>query len=521
MSCVRIVIFFISLLSVIPSYTQHQNILIATENFPEEPSIFIDPSNTNRIVAGSNINNYFYSDDGGYSWEQRLLFSETLGVWGDPCVIVDTAGSVYFFHLSWPPQGGSFIDRIVCQKSTDNGITWNDGTGIGWVPGKAQDKEWAVVDRQNNHIYVTWTQFDKYGSEDPSDSSIIRFSRSVDGGGTWSEPVRLSQVAGDCIDDDNTVEGAVPAVGPNGEIYVAWSGPAGIVFDRSMDQGETWLEEDIFIDEHPGGWAYDIPGIMRCNGMPVTACDISGGAWHGTIYVNWSDQRNGEDDTDVWLSRSTDGGNTWSLPIRINNDPPGKHQFFTWMTVDQATGFLYFVFYDRRNYTNDLTDVYLAVSRDGGESFRNFRISESPFMPWSSIFFGDYTNISAHNNVIRPIWTRLDESQLSVWTAIIDSEALAAGEPEYRPFFLEQNYPNPYEGTTYISFTIFQRTPITLHVIDNYGRIVSTLIDYEMVLPGRYIEHFDPMAAGIRPGTYYFSLISNQLLMNRKMIYIR
>lgn len=520
MSLTRIVILYVLLLAVIPSFSQHQNILITSENFPEEPSIIIDPSNTNRIIAGSNINNYFYSDDGGYTWVQRLLFSETLGVWGDPCVIVDTAGSVYFFHLSWPPEG-SLIDRIVCQKSTNNGVTWNDGAGIGWVPGKAQDKEWAVVDRHNNHVYVTWTQFDRYGSDDPNDSSIIRFSKSVDAGITWNEPVRLSRVAGDCRDGDNTVEGAVPTVGPNGEIYVSWSGPEGIVFDRSLDGGETWLAEDILVSDHPGGWNYIIPGIFRANGMPVTTCDISGGPWHGTIYINWSDQRNGVDDTDVWLTRSHDGGYTWSAPVRVNDDPPGKHQFFTWMDIDQTNGVLYLIFYDRRNYDNSLTDVYLAVSNDGGETFRNHRISETPFLPWSTVFFGDYTNISAHDNVIRPIWTRLDEDQLSIWTAIIDTGALAVDDPEYKPFSLDQNYPNPYDATTCISFTLFQQTPISLHVFDLFGRIVSTLIDKAVVMPGKYVERFDPAAAGIPPGTYYFSLISNEIVMNRKMIYIR
>ena len=75
----------------------------------------------------------------------------------------------------------------------------------------------------------------------------------------------------------------------------------------------------------------------------------------------------------------------------------GKQQFFTWMTVDQATGFIYIVFYDRREHPNEMTDVYLAVSRDGGETFENMKISESPFDPMSSVFFGDYTNISACN----------------------------------------------------------------------------------------------------------------------------
>lgn len=169
---------------------------------------------------------------------------------------------------------------------------------------------------------------DEYFSPNPNDSSYIMFTRSTNGGQSFSNPFRICEVAGDAIDSSNTVEGAVPCVGPNGEIYVSWSGPLGIVFDKSTDGGLTWLDNDIFVTTQPGGWTFSIPGMMRCNGFPVTTCDISGGPNNGTIYINWSDQRNGSDDTDIWFIKSTDGGNTWSSVKRVNDDPPGKHQFF-------------------------------------------------------------------------------------------------------------------------------------------------------------------------------------------------
>lgn len=56
------------------------------------------------------------------------------------------------------------------------------------------------------------------------------------------------------------------------------------------------------------------------------------------------------------------------------------------MTIDQTTGILYFVFYDRRNTSNNLTDVYMARSTDGGETFANFKVSESSFNPNSNVF---------------------------------------------------------------------------------------------------------------------------------------
>lgn len=150
------------------------------------------------------------------------------------------------------------------------------------------------------------------------------------------------------------------------------------------------------------------------------ACDMSSSAYRGTLYISWCDQRNGYDNSDIFISSSTDEGITWSQPLKVNDDSGTSHQFYNWLTVDNYNGYIYIVFYDRRNYVNDLTDVYLAVSKDGGRTFENERISESPFMPLSSTFMGDYTNIIANNGMVRPIWTRLDSNSLSVWTAIID-----------------------------------------------------------------------------------------------------
>jgi hypothetical protein len=499
---------------------QHTNVMITNTDWPDEPSIYLDPDNTDHLVAGTNIDKYFYSNDGGWSWHSGTLTS-LYGVFGDPCVTVDTAGNYYFFHLSNPPEG-NWIDRIVCQKSTDYGVTWDQGSHMGLNGSKAQDKSWAVVDRNNNHIYVTWTQFDHYGSSDPNDSSIIRFSKSIDGGASWSPAVRVSEKAGDCLDGDNTTEGAVPAVGPEGEIYVAWARGETIYFDKSYDGGVTWLNHDIEVSDMPGGWNMDITGISRCNGMPVTACDLSQGPRRGTIYINWADTRNGDDDVDIWLSKSTNEGQTWSPPVRVNDDPPGKQQFFTWMTIDQTNGYLYFVFYDRRNHQDDATDVYMALSADGGESFINFKISESSFLPWSSIFFGDYTNITAHNNVIRPVWTRLDEGQLSIWTAIVNPAYIDTEKyDDYMPFSLDQNFPNPFTQTTFFPFKLQKPSVISLKIFDLFGHEIITLIDRSLRGSGKYVEHFDPLKYNISPGVYYFVLSSKDNILRRKMVYIK
>ncbi len=113
---------------------QHKNILIddTQDGYgPCEPSIVINPKNPKNIIAGSILNRVHHSKDGGKTWTNFPLKSKTHGVFGDPCLIADKDGRVYYFHLSDPSGKGwanpSILDRIVCQTSTDGGKTWNEG----------------------------------------------------------------------------------------------------------------------------------------------------------------------------------------------------------------------------------------------------------------------------------------------------------------------------------------------------------------------------------------------------------
>lgn len=402
------------------------NIVIDSGNgsfAPCEPSISISPVNVDFIVAGSVLNHVYTSLDAGKTWQKNDLKS-SFGVYGDPVVRCDGLGNFFYAHLSNPSNKAygseDFLDRIVVQKLDRQTMSWSDGSFPKADIKKDHDKHWVTVSPIDNTLLMTWTQFDKYGSKDTKDKSKILFSKSMDNGTSWSESLVINEVDGDCLDDDFTNEGAFSAVATDGSYMVVWARNNKIIFDRSTDGGKTWMAKDREIADQIGGWSMDVPGIDRSNGFPVLKVDHSHGEHRGRVYMSWTDQRNGKEDTDVWLIYSDDNGNKWSNPIKVNTDTGKKHQFFHSMDIDQSSGILYLLFYDRRNHEGPVNDVYLGYSTNGAKSFENIKVSDQSFTSEEMVFFGDYTDLSSVNGRIRPIWTHQEGKVLKIITALID-----------------------------------------------------------------------------------------------------
>ncbi|CAI8357872.1 MAG: Uncharacterised protein [Cryomorphaceae bacterium] len=381
-----------------------------------EPSIAINPSDPKHVVAGSILNNFYESTDGGKNWSQQQIES-SFGVWGDPCLIIDTTGRVYYFHLSDPEgtnwRSDQILDRMVCQTKNGPGGSFSDGS-FTEINGKKHDKEWAAVQPRTGAIGLSWTQFDTYGTADTTCKSTILYSESTDQGISWSPPVVITEQRGDCIDDDNTAEGAVPAFGIGNARYVGWALNGKIMFSRSLD-AVHW-EETTVATQH-AGWTQSYAGFSRCNGMPVTVVDhCKQSPYYGRIYLCWGDQIEGLGG-EIFVSYSDNAGFNWSAPSSISPQGGTSDQFLPWLTVDPTSGYLYAVFYDRRNTTKDNeTNTYLSISRDGGTTWSEQRINSEAFYPSDAVFMGDYNHISAHGGEVRPIWTELANMKKSVWT---------------------------------------------------------------------------------------------------------
>lgn len=421
----------LALLWGLPALAQFPNVMLAGQTegspLPGEPSVIINHNEVGNIITAMGVDQVVYTTDGGKTWKTSTI-SSPLGKGGSVGMIVDAKGRVYNFHRAEGEKTGEGYDHILCQRSDDLGSTWNGGSLIGGGSGKKNDKLGIAVNARKQILYAAWTQYDQYPSTDASCKSHIVFSLASNAGNKWEKPMEVSQIPGTCLNDGTSPAGATPAVGMEGRIYLAWSNNGVVFFDRSYDEGQTWLRNDLPIAEQKGGWALDVPGFGVTHNAPVLAIDNSPGRYHGMLYLVFADKRSGADDTDIWFHRSSRFGDSWSPPVRVNQDEPGRHQFAPAMAIDQATGIVYVLYYDRRAYDDAQTDVYVAWSLDGGTSFNERKVSETPFTATEIPFF-DHTAIAAHNGIVVPVWTRTDEGKISIWTAMITDAELVKKQP--------------------------------------------------------------------------------------------
>ena len=406
-------------------FAQYSNTVLDGSGSDSSPSVAVNRKNPQNIIVATAGGGLYRSVDGGSNW-QKGEFSKADANYGANVLVAERKGDLYNFHLSGTGDG-SKMDKIVCQMSKDGGMTWAP-VGSAAATGADIRLPGVGMNTRSGEFLLLWTQFDQYGSDNEAHKSRIMLAQSKDGK-KWSGPVRVSQ-EGDCANDDLTPRGGNAVVSKDGYMVSAWAYDQKLYVDRSFDKGRTWLSNDIEAAKQPGGSVLEIPGLSTANGLPTLLIDQSSGRFAGSLYLIWADQKNGEEDTDIWCSRSLNYGDSWTPPVRVNNDEKGSHQFMPAGVLDPSTGKLYIVYYDRRRQEDEKTDIYLAYSTDQGSTFSSVKISENPFQPDPSLPIGEYISIDASGGVIVPAWTRIDEGASSVVVTVIRDSDLVTETTE-------------------------------------------------------------------------------------------
>lgn len=379
---------------------------------------------SNHIGGGGSMPVSISTDRGAHFTRTdipRTVAGVTYSSAAAPSLAYDGFGNAYFAYMVAQGTLGETYHPVVAVRKAGESH-WESPFLVSGTQGD-DDKPYLAADARKSgpfagRVYLAWDR----NAEDGSQAILLA---RADGAEEWGPAVR--------VDDSATSSGSViyamPAVGPNGEVYVVWNdyGQANggsLRFDRSFDGGDTFgkdvLVTDLRLNLQPDpatpGSVYSIPaqatrGIAAC---PSVGVDVSSGPRRGWIYVCYGDRASGKvhEDVDVFVRHSTDGGASWSAPVEVNDDTAAGSQFLPAMSVDPVDGSLNVCWYDCRNDpANVKADVYYARSTDGGVTFEpNVRVTsvasdESQGVADPLNQFGDYLGIAAIGGQVAAAWT--------------------------------------------------------------------------------------------------------------------
>jgi hypothetical protein len=381
------------------------NVRVGTDNLDpfrggDIPAVAADPADPRHIVMAND--NFVTGEcefrvtfDGGSSWDAGKLKAPD-GFLSPPCRTLSSGGyphmnqslsfgtgqNVYTVFDSpkgaqqvfgAPSFGQGQADSVLVARSSDGGRTFATAVVAIAAPDGAPFPFYirptlGVQPRpEGDRLFVAaWgVVVTSGGPADGAGDRRLVTAASSDGGATWSAPVDASAPG------EQVREPSAPVVASDGTIYVAWrnrdtgAAPSNVIVGKSTDGGRTWARN----------LAGAVTGLGQGagGGMPRLGMDRASGA----LYLVYQETEP-HGDLDIFFQRSTDGGATWSSPLRVNDDPPGNkiRQHVPHMAV-AANGRIDVVWLDRRHaYPTPVlpaprgeADVYYANSTDGGRTF--------------------------------------------------------------------------------------------------------------------------------------------------------
>ena len=365
-----------------------------TGDAANEPSITVDPTNGNKMTIGwrqfnsvaSNFRQagWSYTSNGGTTWTFPGVLENNV-FRSDPVLDSDNVGT--FFYLSLLQ---TFFDNM--WRSLDGGMSW---TNI--APAKGGDKQWFTIDNTSSighgFQYQHWSSSgNNFGGK--------QFTRSIDGGVTWLNPVNIP----------NSPSWGTPDVNTDGTLYIG-----GV----NLGTGQIWCERSTNAKDSAATPTFDLSTKVNLGGdiaisEPINpeglvgqiflAVDRSGTSTNNNVYMMASVLPTGSSNgSDVMFVRSTNGGVTFSAPVRVNDDPINHSKWHWFGTMSVApNGRIDSIWLDTRNAANNTdSQLFYSYSTDAGMTWApNVAVSSSfnPFLGYpNQSKLGDYLTIVSDN----------------------------------------------------------------------------------------------------------------------------
>jgi hypothetical protein len=311
--------------------------------------------------------------------------------------------------VSQPSVGLGLNAGILVDYSDDFGATWSHPRLIKEDHGGnvLDDKESITADPANGYVYAIWDRVvaTHLGAENAIGfRGPTWFASSPDNGESWSRarmvynPGKANQTIGNqiAVEPDGTLVDVF--VRTHNRRRKPGSPRLSVGVIRSVDHGASW-SRPVRV-----GRLVDRPVATPGDGLPLrtgeSVPDIAIDPRTGAIYVVWQDAASGT--PAVLLSKSIDGGTTWSAPQRVSGSPAGTPAFTAAVDVNDS-GAVAVTYYDFRYDTPDtataLTDYWFRTSTDGADTWApsqrvtptSFDMKKAPIA--RGYFTGDYEGL--------------------------------------------------------------------------------------------------------------------------------